>query len=74
MEGVFQFLLSETSPWPMMQNGLLHSPPKYVREKFSSLFYAVKSCVESKREGGRFEASNVIIDVLESILGDHKVE
>lgn len=71
---LFQLLLSKNSPWPMMKNGLLHSTPKNVTEKYPNLLELIEICAESSTELNRFKSSRILISTIENILEDKQFQ
>ncbi|XP_044253190.1 divergent protein kinase domain 2A [Tribolium madens] len=63
---VCRLLLSRKAPWPMMANGLLHSPPPTIA-RYNELFALVEDCVESK---DRFHIADKLINLLKNINKD----
>nr|CAI5867966.1 unnamed protein product [Callosobruchus analis] len=65
---VCKLLLSQSAPWPMMDNGLLHDPPEQVKEKYNTIFVNIEDCVFSKKLKDRFLIADYILGNLSSLL------
>ncbi|XP_063915946.1 divergent protein kinase domain 2A isoform X2 [Zophobas morio] len=65
---VCRLLLSRRAPWPMMRNGLLHSPPPGVTTLHSELFSLVEECVDSKVKLNRFYIAEELIRLLKGVI------
>lgn len=58
----------------MMKNGLLHSTPKNVSEKYPDLLELIEICAESSPELNRFKSSKKLIEIFELILEDDSLQ
>ncbi|VEN63011.1 unnamed protein product [Callosobruchus maculatus] len=65
---VCKLLLSQSAPWPMMDNGLLHHPPEQVKQKYNTMFVNIEDCVYSNELKDRFLIANYILGNLSSLL------
>ncbi|XP_050298348.1 divergent protein kinase domain 2A-like isoform X2 [Anthonomus grandis grandis] len=63
---VCKLLLSVTAPWPMMRNGLLHSPPPELNAK--DLFEHIEQCVYTTEKVSRFKLCAKIQQILDDIV------
>lgn len=57
----------------MMKNGLLHSIPENVTEKYPRLLSLVEICAESSPEMNRFVSSKFLMDMLTEIINDRNL-
>ncbi|KAJ3623856.1 hypothetical protein MTP99_017519 [Tenebrio molitor] len=64
---VCRLLLSRRAPWPMMANGLLHSPPPWVTANHDELFRLVEECVDSKEKLSRFYIAERLMELLKQV-------
>ncbi|XP_074032779.1 arrestin 1 isoform X2 [Leptinotarsa decemlineata] len=71
--GVCMLLLSKSSPWPMMEGGLLHTPPMSIINEHNVLFKNIELCVDSENELDRFELSDNIMSELKVMLSKHNI-
>ncbi|EFA09089.2 Deleted in autism protein 1 homolog-like Protein [Tribolium castaneum] len=64
---VCRLLLSRKAPWPMMANGLLHSPPPTIARYNNELFLLLEDCVDSNQ---RFDIAEKLINLLKKLNKD----
>lgn len=62
---LFQLLLSANAPWPMMEGGLLHSPPYEFLGEYKKLFNLLEKCVYSSEKLNRFNIAKEVMNLLE---------
>ncbi|KAK5647104.1 hypothetical protein RI129_005568 [Pyrocoelia pectoralis] len=68
---ICKLLLSNNAPWPMMEGGLLHSPPKDVRVHFH-LFTLIRSCSHDVNCFHAIEEIIVMLQNLTNVKNVHK--
>lgn len=64
----FQLLLSANAPWPMMEGGLLHSPPLEFLRGYNELSNLLEKCVYSSEKLNRFNIAKEVMNLLEEFL------
>lgn len=61
-------MLSKDAPYPMVKNGLLHSPPSFLET--SNLFDYIELCVNSHFGKSRFQLSTKIKTIIQHLLNE----
>lgn len=57
----------------MMKNGLLHSMPRNVSEKYPELLDLIEICAENSPHLNRFKSSKLLMELIEKILEDQEL-
>ncbi|GJQ86582.1 hypothetical protein Trydic_g7818 [Trypoxylus dichotomus] len=71
--GICKLLLSRNAPYPMVKNGLLHTPPVHIAYKYQRLFDLIEECSEGNDSSSdRFEIAQEIMETLKAILSEYK--